>query len=121
MPAVASRANRPGLRAINLVPAAERAAFWTHGWAGSTVAAGLDAAIVEDETERPLRRCVCARVVVLQANVVPATNIADRTAIPAAVGETVILLHSPLPSVMGVSIAMERERQQNDSLAWLNS
>ena len=33
-----------------------------------------------------------------------------------AVGETVILLHRPLPSA-GVSIAMERERQQNDSLA----
>ena len=34
-----------------------------------------------------------------------------------AVGETsVILLHPPLPSV-GVSIVMERERQQNDSLA----
>ena len=32
-----------------------------------------------------------------------------------AVGETVILLHPPLPSV-GASIAMERERQQNDSL-----
>ena len=34
----------------------------------------------------------------------------------AAVGETVILLHPPLPLV-AVSIAMERERQQNDSLA----
>ena len=34
----------------------------------------------------------------------------------AAVGETVILLHPPLPLV-GVPIAMERERQQNDSLA----
>ena len=33
-----------------------------------------------------------------------------------AVGETVILLHPPLPSV-GVSIWMERERQQTDSLA----
>ena len=33
-----------------------------------------------------------------------------------AVGETVILLHPPLPLV-GVSIVMERERQQNDSLA----
>ena len=32
-----------------------------------------------------------------------------------APGETVILLHPPLPLV-GVSIAMERERQQNDSL-----
>ena len=32
-----------------------------------------------------------------------------------AVDETVILLHSPLPLV-GVSIVMERERQQNDSL-----
>ena len=29
--------------------------------------------------------------------------------------ETVILLHPPIPSV-GVSIVMERERQQNDSL-----
>ena len=36
--------------------------------------------------------------------------------VPVAVGETVILLHPPLPLV-GVSIAMERERQQNDSLA----
>ena len=33
-----------------------------------------------------------------------------------AVGETGILLQPPLPSV-GVSIAMERGRQQNDSLA----
>ena len=33
-----------------------------------------------------------------------------------AVGETVILLHPPLPLV-GISIAMERERQQTDSLA----
>ena len=33
-----------------------------------------------------------------------------------AVGETVILLHPPLPLV-GVSIAMERECQQNNSLA----
>ena len=33
-----------------------------------------------------------------------------------AVGETAILLHSPLP-VVGVSIAMERGCQQNDSLA----
>ena len=33
----------------------------------------------------------------------------------AAVDETVILLHPPLPLV-GVSIVMERERQQNDSL-----
>ena len=32
-----------------------------------------------------------------------------------AVDETVILLHPPLPLV-GVSIAMEREHQQNDSL-----
>ena len=30
--------------------------------------------------------------------------------------QTVILLHPPLP-VLGVSIVMERERQQNDSLA----
>ena len=30
-----------------------------------------------------------------------------------AVGETVILLHAPLP-VVGVSIVMERECQQND-------
>ena len=33
-----------------------------------------------------------------------------------AIGETVILLHSPLPLV-GVSIVMMRECQQNDSLA----
>ena len=33
-----------------------------------------------------------------------------------AVGETVILLHPLLPSA-GVSIGMEKERQQNDSLA----
>ena len=32
-----------------------------------------------------------------------------------AVGETVILLHPPL-HLAGVSIVMERERQQNDSL-----
>ena len=31
-------------------------------------------------------------------------------------GETVTLLHPPLPMV-GVSIVMEREREQNDSLA----
>ena len=34
-----------------------------------------------------------------------------------AVGETVILLHHPLPVVVGVSVAMERGRQSNDSLA----
>ena len=34
----------------------------------------------------------------------------------AAVGETFILLHPPLP-LLGVSTAMERERQQHDSLA----
>ena len=34
-----------------------------------------------------------------------------------AVGETVILLHPPRPLVVSVSIRMERERQQNDSLA----
>ena len=33
-----------------------------------------------------------------------------------AVGETVILLHPSL-SLIGVSIGMVRERQQNDSLA----
>ena len=33
-----------------------------------------------------------------------------------AVGETVILLRPPLP-LAGVSIAMERDRQQSDSLA----
>ena len=33
-----------------------------------------------------------------------------------AVGETVILLHPPPPAV-GITIAMERERQQNDSPA----
>ena len=33
-----------------------------------------------------------------------------------AVGETVILLHPPLPFV-GVSIVIEKECQQNDSLA----
>ena len=33
-----------------------------------------------------------------------------------AVGETIILLHPLLPSV-GVSIGMDRECQQNDSLA----
>ena len=32
-----------------------------------------------------------------------------------AVGEIVILLHPPLP-VLGVSMGMERERLQNDSL-----
>ena len=37
-------------------------------------------------------------------------------AVSVAVGETVILLHPPLPFAV-FSIAMERERQQNDSLA----
>ena len=37
------------------------------------------------------------------------------TSVRIAVDETVILLHPPLPLV-GVSIVMERERQQNDSL-----
>ena len=40
----------------------------------------------------------------------------DRGLAGLAIGETVILLHPPLPLV-GVSIAMERDRQQNDSLA----
>ena len=38
-----------------------------------------------------------------------------RLVVHLAVDETVILLHPPLPLV-GVSIVMERERQQNDSL-----
>ena len=42
-----------------------------------------------------------------------ATGLNDARGTPRAVGETVILLHPPLPLV-GVSIAMERERQQND-------
>ena len=44
---------------------------------------------------------------------VPAVPVRGRTP---AVGETVILLHLPLPLV-GDSIGMWRERQQNDSLA----
>ena len=36
--------------------------------------------------------------------------------VPPTVGETVILLHHPLPPA-GVSIWMEKECQQNDSLA----
>ena len=34
-----------------------------------------------------------------------------------AIDETVILPHPPLLLVVGVSLGMERERQQNDSLA----
>ena len=47
-----------------------------------------------------------------------ATGLAEEVvdAVGIAVGETVILLHPTLP-LAGVSIAMERERQQNDSLA----
>ena len=46
---------------------------------------------------------------------------ASTAAIDLAVGEAVILLHPP-PPLVGVSIWMERERQQNDSLAdgWSN-
>ena len=44
------------------------------------------------------------------------TNRMSSNAVILAIGETVILLHPPLPLV-GVSIVMERERQQNDSLA----
>ena len=40
----------------------------------------------------------------------------DSSSVRLAVGETVFLLHHPPPSV-GVSIAIERGRQQNDSLA----
>ena len=52
---------------------------------------------------------------------VAATEVLDRRrirpeAVAAAVDETVILLQPPLP-LLGVSIVMERERQQNDSLA----
>ena len=43
-------------------------------------------------------------------------SVVGNVAAIAAVGETAILLHPPLPLV-GVSIAMERERPQNDSLA----
>ena len=38
-----------------------------------------------------------------------------KTLVVVAIGETVILLHPSLPLV-GVSIVMERERQQNDIL-----
>ena len=43
-------------------------------------------------------------------------DMADLATLPAqlAVGETVILLHPPLPSA-GVSMRTERGRQQNDS------
>ena len=40
----------------------------------------------------------------------------ELSAVDLAIGETVILLHPPLPLV-GVSIGMESERHQNDSLA----
>ena len=46
--------------------------------------------------------------------VLPALEMAVDQAI--AVGETVILLHPPLPLV-GVSIGLQKGRQQNDSLA----
>ena len=46
-----------------------------------------------------------------------ATTIGSQLAtLPSAVGETLILLHPPLPSV-GVSIRVGRGCQQNDSLA----
>ena len=51
-----------------------------------------------------------------QANVLTGGPLPFDTMVSIAVSETVILLHPPLPLV-GVSIAMERERQQNDSLA----
>ena len=47
--------------------------------------------------------------------VIPDDQVVGRGAVHLAVGETVILLHLPVPLV-GVSIVMERERQQNDSL-----
>ena len=71
--------SRSGLRTVNLVPTAKRAAVWSECWTGCATA-GLHAAIFKDETERPLGRCVCARVVVLQADVVAAPNIVDRAA-----------------------------------------
>ena len=46
----------------------------------------------------------------------PARTVATVRAASLAVGETVILLHPPV-HLAGVSIAVERERQQNDSLA----
>ena len=46
----------------------------------------------------------------------PATRARVVAAAGVAVGETVMLLRLPLP-VAGVSIEMERGRQQNDSLA----
>ena len=51
-----------------------------------------------------------------EATTSPAGSALDENTPILAVGETVILLHPPLPLV-GVSIAIVRERQQNDSLA----
>ena len=66
----------------------------------------------------PTRSCLQSGRLPVHVNVlnIPPTvwNPADPVSV--AVGETVILLHPPLPLV-GVSIAIERERHQNDSLA----
>ena len=72
-------------------------------------------------TARPHRAAVPGRVHVPVHRLVPVRRLArqrlhvDRPREPLAISETVILLHPPLP-IVGVSIGMERERQQNDSL-----
>ena len=54
-----------------------------------------------------------------EANGAPTAGINQRSqrfAVAVAIGEAVVLLHPPLP-LSGVSVGMERARQQNDSLA----
>ena len=63
-----------------------------------------------------LRLKRAAAVAALQARAAPRWTACCTNTARLAIDETVILLHPPLPLV-GVSIAMEREHQQNDSLA----
>ena len=69
-----------------------------------------------------LRVCVCKFVLLSVSESVSASDqtiggtLRETPMCVVAVGETVILLHPPRPLV-GVSIGMERECQQNDSLA----
>ena len=79
--------------------------------AAAVVAEGV-AARAELPPAELLSLCVEANTAKFEQN----SWLADELRATVAIGETVILLTSPLPLV-GVSIVMERGCQQNDSLA----
>ena len=75
-----------------------------------------DRALEPRHRPRPVRRDAVISIIVLPSAAAPQLQREKQFGSGIAVGETVILLHSPL-TLVSVSIVMERGRQQNDSLA----